>query len=441
MNQVFNIAKMTILMTFRRGTLPAALIVIAVLSTVIFNIARSDGELSNELEIRLTYSYGMTYSILSLIIISLACFTIRSQLDAKNIHMLTSYPIQRKWIFLGQGIGVLFIGVLSLIVLVISLYANAAVLKGNYTDEQISEASDLIFNSRRKVIPYYPSKRDLTLTYAEKNSIDVKALNEIQWDVVYERALANEQIIEPGKSKSYIFSLGESPGGEKEEVNFNFRFQQAEKRNKINGILEISSDNTAISYKQKIEAEQYQFQKVSVPAKYIPADGNFTLAFTNTSDKSTILTRSGLNCSYQSGSFGKNLIKALISQVFHLSVVTAVGLTAGLGLTFSVATFIVIMLYVMSIMEGVIAVVAEELQFVAVIDFWDKAVMSIMEISLWVTKGLQPPDVISNISSGILLENSYLFLEWLPSVFVYGFIAVIIGLRIFENKELDKIQV
>ena len=95
----------------------------------------------------------------------------------------------------------------------------------------------------------------------------------------------------------------------------------------------------------------------------------------------------------------------------------------------------------MSIMEGVIAVVVEELQFVAVIDFWDKAVMGIMEISLWVTKGLQPPDVISNISSGFLLENSYLFLDWLPSVFIYGFIAVIIGLRIFENKELDKIQV
>ena len=355
--------------------------------------------------------------------------------------MLTSYPIERKWIFLGQGIGVLFIGILSLITLIVSLYANVTILKGNYTDEQISEASELVFNSRRKVMPYYPSKRDLTLNHAEKNSIDIKALNEIQWDVVYERALANEQIIEPGKSKSYSFSLGESPGGKNQEVAFNFRFQQADKRNKITGVLEISSNNTAISYKQKIEAEQYQFKKVSVPANYIPADGDFIVTFTNTSDKSTILTRTGLNCTYQSGSFGNNLAKVLLSQVFHLSVVTVVGLTAGLGLTFSVATFIVMMLYVMSIMEGVIAVVVEELQFVVVIGFWDKAVMGIMETSLWVTKGLQPPDVISNISSGFLLENSYLFLDWMPSVFVYGFIAAIIGLRIFENKELDKIQV
>ena len=85
--------------------------------------------------------------------------------------------------------------------------------------------------------------------------------------------------------------------------------------------------------------------------------------------------------------------------------------------------------------------VIEELRFSAVVEFWDNFIVNLLKATLWVTKGLQPPEVISKICNGIYIESSYLLIDWLPATLLYGGIALIIAVRIFENKELEKIQV
>jgi hypothetical protein len=439
MKQALIIAKMTLLMTYRKGTLLGISLVVALLSTLVFNVARSDGQIINELEIRLAYSYGMSYSVLSLIIISLACFTMRSQLDAKNIHMLTSYPISRKWILIGQALGLVGVALFVEFVLFATLAGNVWFFTKDSSVEQKTLVEEKFFKTRREVLPAYKSRRDIAIEYGEELEIDIPALNGEQWNELFERALRAEQLISPGKSKKWSFELNEGLR-EASGLDVVYRFQQADRRQKIKGLFELKSEAYSIYYQKEIIADQYADESFSIPSEYIPPDGKFSLVFTNQSGLATIITRTGMKCSYQKGTFYGNILKAGMSQIFHLTVTILVGLCAGAGLTFSVATFFVMMLYFMSIAEGIVRVVIEDYGFAATITFWDKAAMSIMNLSMWLTKGLQPPEVISMMSSGIDIQWQYLYGEWLPATLFYGVVALFIGARIIESKELDKIQ-
>ena len=431
---------MTVLMSLRRGTFPAILIVVSVLSTLIFQVARSDGQLVNELEIRLLYSYGFSYSVLSLIAISVACFTVRSQLDAKNIHLLTSYPVSRKSIFFGQGLGIAFVILVSEIVLLLSILTNAWLFSNSAAEDAWEVAQDKFLNSRKVVLPDYKSKRDLALDYAKEKNIEVEKLNELQWEELFERSTFAEQSIQSGKEKTWYFETMELPSGaEKYVVRFNFR--EGNKRQKVNGILEAKGINFSTYYRTEIEADQFQDYKVEIPAASLPEDGKFSLIFTNKGSYSTIVTRTGLAIEFIYGSFLGNLFKLLFSQFIHASVMIVVGMCAGLGMSFSVANFLVMMLYLMSVGEGVVRVVIEGLRFRAVYDFWDNVIVNLLKTTLWVTKGLQPPDSISKICSGTSIDMYYLLIEWLPATCFYGLIALYIAVKVFENKELDRIQV
>ena len=315
MNQVLNIAKMTVLMSFRRGTMPAVLAVVVILSTLIFNIARSDGQLINELEIRLLYSYGFSYSVLSLIAIAIACFTVRAQLDAKNIHLLTSYPIPRKLIFLGQGLGVAFIVFISEVVLFGSILANAWYFSKGADVEVYTSVKEKFVNSRKSAIPEYVSKRDLALKYAEENNIDAERLNEVQWSDLYEKAVFNEQSIERGEQKIWYFDTGTMPLNIK-DVSIKFKFRQGSKRQKVKGIVEVKGINSATYFKKEIEADQFQLYEIKVPRVNLPEDGQFTLSFKNEGSYSTIVTRSGLSIEYVTGSFLKQCLETDFCTIY-----------------------------------------------------------------------------------------------------------------------------
>ena len=439
MRHAYIIAKMTTVMIARRGTLFGAILAIVALSTLVFNVARSDGELLAELEIRINYSYAVTYSVLSLIIISIACFTIRSQIDAKNMHMVSSYPIKRRWILFGQALGVIFIAFILEIVLLSSLAANSWYFSKAYSVEEQELAQKNFFETRREVMPEYKSRREITLAYAEAEGIDAEKLDGTEWNLLFQEALREEQLVSTGKKRTWKFDLTEDIS-KTADLRVVYKFQQANKRQKVKGTFELSSKEYSTYFKQEIEADQYESNEFVIPSEFVPPDGIFTLTFTNLSSQSTVVTRSGLKCSYQKGSFVSNAFKVVFAQMVHLSVTAIVGLCAGVGLTFSVATFMVMMLFFMSIAEGVVQVMLEDFGFAAVITMWDQFIVGLMKAAMWVTKGLQPPSIVSDVSQGLDISWAYLMMSWFPATLFYGLVAAFIGVRILENKELDKIQ-
>lgn len=439
MKKAFTIAKMTLLVTLRKGTLWAIGLVVALFSTAAFHMARSDGDLANELEIRINYSYGLTYSILSLIIIALACFTVRSQLDAKNLHMVTSMPLERKWIFAGQAIALVIISFIAELILVGSVFTNCWFFSKGYSQDQQTVALEKYFKTRREVKPFYVKKRQVALDYAKDKNMDVSSLNPTEWYNLYHDALRQETLIGPSESKSWKFDLNDIPM-DGEFVNLLYKFQRGKKRSTIKGFFELTAPGYNVYFKKEIEAHQYAKGALEIPISYIPDNGRFEVKFTNQGDTSVVVNRSGLIFSYQKGSLMENINKCFLSQLFHLSVSSLVGLCAGIGLTFSVSSFMVIMLYLISTGQPVFQSVMNDYEFTHNPTFMDGVINNIMSIAIWLTKGLQSPDVAMNMSAGLNIGWDYLLQGWLPAVAIYGALAFIIGSLMLTAKELDKIQ-
>jgi hypothetical protein len=438
------IMRMTLRILLRKGTVYGLLGLICCLSTAIFYMSRGDGVLVNELEIRISYSYGLTYSILSLSVIALACFTIRSQIDAKNIHLLSSMPLKRKWIFAGQALAIIVVALIAEVMLLGSILINSYVYSSSFSAEEKKQASEKYLISHRKIKPVYVDKRELTLAYAEKGGKDATQMTGKEWYLLSRDALKEEQLIESGKSTTWAFDLGESPSSSKDQSKENtsliYRFQKAGKRDKVKGVFELTSDNDNFYFKHEIDADQYSFESFNIPMTSVPDSGKFTIKFTNTGKGATIVTRSGIYFKYTKGTIWTSLAKSFLCQGVHLIVTVLVGTCAGVGLTFSVATFMVMMLFVMSSSQGLFKLVMEDYGFTAVLTYWDHVGIFILNAAMWATKGLQPPEIISGLSAGLDLDMSHLLIEWLPAVVFYGLFAYFLGSWMIYEKELDKVQ-
>jgi len=439
MRKALTITKMTLLINLRKGTLWAIAFIVAVFSSVAFYMAKSDGSLVNELEIRISYSYGITYSILSLMIIALACFTVRSQIDAKNLHLVTSMPLERKWIFAGQAFALIIIAFIAEIILLGTIFTNSWFFSKGYEEAERQVAYDRYFNTRREVRPYYIKKRQVALNYAKEQGIDLTELDGHEWFYFYHDALRQETLIEAGKNKIWQFDLNDVPY-EGETVQLIYKFQKGNKRDPIQGFFELTAPGYNIYFKKSIQAHQYVEDVIEIPINFIPDNGRFEVKFTNTGKNSVVVNRSGLIFSYQKGSLWENINKCFLSQTLHLSVSSLVGLCAGIGLTFSVASFMVIMLYLIATGHPVFQLVMVDYEFTIAPTFMDGVIHNIMSVAIWLTKGLKAPELVSNISSGLNIGWDYLITSWMPAVLVYGLIASALGSFMLTRKELDKVQ-
>ena len=439
MKKALTIAQMTLLIHLRKGTVWAIAFVVVVFSSLTFYLAKSDGVLANELEIRINYSYGLTYSILSLLIIALACFTVRSQIDSKNLHLVTSLPIDRKWIFTGQALSLIIIAFFAELILMGSVFFNCWFYSKSYDLEERKIAYDRYFQTRREVKPFYQSKRQVALDYAQKNEIDVTALNETDWYYLYHDALREETLVGSNQSRVWRFDLNDIPV-EGDYVNLYYQFQKGKKRSPIEGYFELTSPGYNIYFKKEIKAHQYAKGSIDIPIDFIPDNGRFEVKFTNTGENSVVVNRSGLIFSYIKGSLWDNLNKCFLSQTFHLAVSALIGLCAGVGLTFSVATFMVIMLYLIATGQPVFQLVMKDYEFTANPTFLDGFINGIMGLAIWLTKGLQAPELVGNLSGGLNISWDYLLLAWFPAVAVYGVLALFLGSFMLSKKELDKVQ-
>lgn len=438
MSHALIIMRLTLRLILRKGTLWAMLAIIVGLSTMIFYMARSDGSLAKELEIRLSYSYSMTYNLLTFMIIALSCFTIRYQIDAKNIHLMTSMPVQRKWIVLGQALALVTLAFCCQLVLLGSLLLNSWFFSSGYKADELSSAKEKYFNLKKEVLPQLKSRKQLTLEYAKRNEVVLDGIKPEDWDALLQSALREEQLIGKGQAREWKFDLGEQPQKGK-TVSLTYRFQKAKKRSPVEGTFEMIAAGESLYYRQQIKAHQYSIGAIAIPIDQIPVNGRFSIKFTNTGDTSVILSRSGLKCRFEKGDFTQNLIKTVLLQTGHLGVVALVGLFAGIGLTFSVASFMVIMLYLLSAGQGLFVLVVEDMKLWPDLSFLDKLIIHIMEVGMWLTKGMSPPEV-SVFCAGKNIEWSYFLGTWLPLTLFYGLLVFSLASWSLSRKELDKIQ-
>ena len=441
MMKSFTIAKLCIRLLLRKGSIWGLSLGLVGLTALCFTSAKADGSITQELQIRTLYAYGIGYTFVNLAVIALACFTVRNQLDIRNIHQLSALPIQRSAIWLGQSMALFSFAVLLLVLLFSTLFTCSWFYQKSFPDADQAFAKEYFAQPTRVVKPEFLSDYDLIVKRVNESGGQLMAnMPEEVWNAIHLQILTKEQRIDPNESKIYEIKLDEQP--QSKICQFYFRPQLSVGR-KIPFKVEILSDKKATP-SHVVESSTMTLQKtyLDFPSNIIPADGHFFIRLTNKFSKSIAISRSsGVHCIYKDSSMLVNLIKALASQFIHLYISTILGMACGTALTFAVATFSSLVIFCLSISQGFFESIIQDLMFAYDPPFSQILMARLIEACLWITKGLRPPEVIEAIAQNNLIESQTLFIHWLPSTLIYGILLFILGAWILTKKELSKLEI
>ena len=432
-----------ILLNVRKGTLWGILLIIVGTSTFIFWASTGDNILVNELKVRLQYSYAITYSLLTLVIVALACYTVRSQIDQRQMHMLTSFPISRREIWLGKWLGLVGIAVLGEVALFLSLTTSSYCFSRTFPEEQVASAKQFFHTIRYEARPLQDSARNLTQKRI-KQLIQQKKMapHEVNNDIrrkIFEQIRKDQQLIAPQGEKTWKFDLKGKPNYG-DHVQLKFKFYTESRRNRIQGSWLIFAPGQVESFRAEFDVFPYTFNLIEIPIAQLPGNAKFnvTLKSRHTSDL-IVNKKVGLKIYYEDGPFIQNVLKAFVLQIIHLGVTVSVGLMTGVAFTFSVATFLAIVLYFLSVSSGFFSGIVRDLTSGYHISLLEQLSAFVINAGMWLAKGLQPPGIIAPLTSGISIPVGELVVNWLPAIILYGTVIAFVGISLLAYKELDKL--
>lgn len=445
MKNSFAVARIMLLISWRNGTIPGIVALVAGAATLIFFCSTGDNTLVNELQLRIQYSYVLAYALLSLLVISVSCSAVRLQIDNRQMHLLTASPISRREIWIGKWLGLTVVATIAELALLLTLTAAAGIYCRRFSpaEAQAARAHYAVVLNENK--PDTPSMRRLTheriRQLIDQGKLAANAVTAEVWKANYDLVRREEQRIPPGGEKTWVFNLhaGRRLGT---HATLKFRLYAENRRQSIQGRWIFSSPGKVESYTANFDVYPYVHESIQIPLDRIPASGRLevTLVGENRSDI-IVNPNSGVRLYYQDGSLANNVMKAFAAQLIHLAVTAGVGVTAAVAFSFSVATFLSLTVYGLSASSTFFSGLAQELTNEGLGTIGEHAAATLIKSGLWLAQGLRPPDIITAITSRVSIPIAELARDWLPAIAVYAVITIGLGIWILTRKELDKIVV
>jgi ABC-type transport system involved in multi-copper enzyme maturation permease subunit len=444
MKDVLTVMAMTLRLAVRSRTLFAVMIVVAAVAAFIFGASRGDGEVVNELQLRVQYSYAFAYSVLTLLLIAIACYTVRSQIDGKQMHMLTSLPIGRAHIWLGQWLALIVLAAIGLGTLFVTIGGCCWLLMRQAPAAEAAAAREQLGRIRYEVWPQRPPLRQLVKSrLAELRAAGTlpDKLGDAAREQIARDARKADQLVPARVSRTWQFALPGDPQAASDTLEIRFRFYADKRRDPVVGTWTLSSVDGKALASVPFSAYPFTSTSVTVPVSHLAGERRFALTLDDAHTRDLIVTRaSGLRVFYDDGPLAANIVKAFGLQLVHLAAISAAGLMMGVAFTFAVSAFLTLVLFALSLSSGFFVGMVRESG-----DFLQQSVqeqlgVGAMQLGLWLTRGLQPPDIVSDFSTGTSIPLGWLASSWLPGLLVYLVIVAGLGSILLQRKELDKVQ-
>jgi hypothetical protein len=278
----------------------------------------------------------------------------------------------------------------------------------------------------------------ITALVAE-GKLEAAAVDTDTWDANSQVVRRTVQLLEVETPKTWRFDLGRKPS-QGQTVTLRLRVISENRLRKVPGTIKLTTPGQLETFTSEFSIYPYDYHDVKIPLAQIPAGGRFDITITNLSKYDVVVEQSnGLRILYDDGGLAANLARAGAMQIIHLSVVAAVGLAAGVAFTFPVASFVAMVLYFLSVSARFFTDVVTEISNETYLTFFDRIALLVINAGIWLAKGLQPPPITAQVSAGVAVPVDQLLLAWLPAIFVYGAMTVVLGVMLLRNKELDRL--
>jgi hypothetical protein len=442
MKKIKTIAFNLLLRLFRSGSIIGFIITLSLLGIFIFSFSRSDGDPISELQIRVRYTLYFVITALNIGILYIACTTLRRDLEKQNFHMVSSAPITRRDIWLGNFLGLWIFGVMSFIAVSIVITVSAFIYTKHFNTEQQTIIKKHFLQPRFVARPLSIASSVAVNDELKRRHLAGKIPKHTPlWQVrknIIEELQKKEQMVNAHDTKEWRFHI--SPARIKGDyLILKTKFFTNKKRKRLSGVFTLRSRNSPIIWTHTINDFPFMFHEYKIPINSFPKGSDLTLHFQNNTGAYVIFPHTnGMAILYENSSLLGNFISLLFFVSLNLATLIALSLMLASMFTYSVAIFVTIITYIIGLSSGFFANVIRDLT-VMTPTFSEYISIFFIKTGLYLTKGIHSPDVVKSFSAGYTIPVKTLLQSWGGSFIIYSTLLVIIGIFILTRKEIDKI--
>jgi hypothetical protein len=444
MKKTLSIAQNLVLRLFRSGAGWGLMLLTSAVAVMMFWLARSDGNLVSELQIRIRYSLFFSTGLLNLALMYLACISLRKDIDNRNFHTISAAPVHRGQIWLGKYLGLLFTGISSFVMASLMIGICCGIyIKYWGKDSEREKLKNKFYRAYYVCEPQLSSLDSKVEAKFKKMQIAGmlpanKPYGEIKRDL-YTELRRQEQMLPPEASKQWTFEWTPGQGGNSKFLILKTKFYAEKKHNKIAGEWILDAPESSTQWSTEFSGYPYNFIELKIPMEQVPRSRILRLTFKGKGTPYLIFPRkNGVALLYDNGSIFYNYALMLLMISLHLAVLTALALTLASLFSYSVAVFATLVIYVVGISSGFFVNVLRDLRFEGDEPLTVLAVWAI-KLGMWLTQGINIPPVVEMFSDGICLPMLSMAGSWGIGFAIYLTVIIGLGIYMLTKKEIDRI--
>ncbi len=419
-------------------------------------LIKHDGTAEGLLQILITYTLSAVFVLLGASTLWMSCGVLSRDIDDCSIQMLVVKPVPRWKIWLGKWVGIFFINFTMLTVCGTILFGLISWRAGKLTEEQKAVLHNELLVGRGVAAREIEDNDKLVEeVYKEraKNNEDFAALpKETAMEEVRKYVEAYEQMVPAYSAKVYQVNMSSMADDVKDkalQLQLKFNPSRKDLNNRYPIGLVVGNSASTNSSRLEIVLPGERATIVPLPANLLDESGRVAVQIQNLSEFDlSFPPDEGIQILFHQYGFRLNFLRGLAILLFWLSLLSAIGLSAGTFLSFPVASFLSLSLLVIGMSTGLISEVLDDgtllpasfqgPMFVRmVVDLFFLPMFQVIVGLFSAVLGFSPID---SLSSGRSITWGDLFRALFQIVIVMGGAIAALGMYIFTRRELATAQ-
>ncbi len=483
MISLWAIVKLTCRAAMRSHIFHLLLFLLILTIVILPNTVLGDGTASGYIQVSLKYCLGAIGFILSLSTIWVSCFTLSSDLETYQIHMVLTKPVSRVKVWIGKWLGVVLMH--GMLLLVSSGIVYGLILWQFYnkpfSPEEKARIENEVLVGRRVFLPDLPDidakvKEEFKQRIAYLKSAQAenfqnlsnvekrKMLRELRKQIV-----AQLGEVKPGPTNSRYWDYKGVPKDLKTPLYFRYRIYvgkiSSKEQRETDGSWSVKIFVPENEEKDRKPGEEVKMREIFVPRSAYPEremcgvfhemaltpavvdkDGTVTMVFTNFDREQKPVyfqAADGPKLLINAGPFWENYLRAVFMTFLRILFLAGLACAAGGLLSMPTAVFVVFSYLLIGIcasyiinIEGEFSDDDELTQYEA----WHETAARVISHSiLWGIIPMQKFEVSDSVANGELIEFSYMARIVLEFFILRGAPIFIIGMLLYRRRELGTI--
>ncbi len=467
MRKVWAIIRLTLAELIRTRVAVAFVLLLIGMMTLIVTTAKGDGTLMGKVQMFISYSVGVIYSLLALLVILLSCRVIDEDIKTMRIDSLVSKPIARWQLLLGRWAGIiilatgLLVASMSAVYIITQLYVRSTPVKSM----DRFKVENYVLVARKSFVPppipdidkkveqiYQKLKKQGRLPPPSQ-----MAPSKVR-QMIKDGLLRQPRTVGPRQMRTWKISGLKPIRNNKGNVLVTLRFKYEPSKTTTPDPKHHLHSNTVLGYwiigKRTSKNSFYwppggpqekpyrTLQQIDVPLNVIEPDGTLTFSFVNIDPRNVAVNfplKDGLEVLARVGGFAPNFIRLALIAFAGIVFLATLSIACGTFLSFPIASLVSFSVFFIGIAANFLTEAIEMLETSKSV--LDKVERVITYISIKFIPSLDLGQYTSKLIDGRIIDwqTTLTHIGWL--IGVNSLILTVFAIIVFERRELGKVTV